>query len=67
MHQPVRILLTLLFLAGVPAASMAQATAAGDTEKTLYALGVVLSRNLAPFALTPAEVDIVNAFCREVI
>lgn len=60
MHQPARILLTLLFLAGTPAASMAQGTAAGDTEKTLYALGVALSQNLAPFALTPSEVDTVN-------
>lgn len=60
MHQPARILVTLIFLAGAPAASMAQGAAAGDTEKTLYALGVALSQNLAPFALTPSEVDIVN-------
>jgi len=32
-----------------------------DDDKTLYALGLAMSRNLATFALTPAELDIVVA------
>ncbi len=32
-----------------------------DEEKTIYALGVALARNLAPFSLTPAEIELVKA------
>ena len=32
-----------------------------DEDKTLYALGLAMSRNLATFTLTPAELDIVVA------
>ena len=32
-----------------------------DQDKTLYALGVALANQLAPFALSPAEVDMVKA------
>lgn len=32
-----------------------------EDDKTLYALGLALSRNLAPFNLTPQEVEIVKA------
>lgn len=60
MHQATRTLLMLLYLAGAPAASLAQERASGDTEEALYALGVAMSQNLVPFALTPSEVDIVN-------
>ncbi len=31
-----------------------------DEEKTLYAIGVAISRNLAPFSLTPEEVKMVQ-------
>jgi FKBP-type peptidyl-prolyl cis-trans isomerase len=34
---------------------------ATDEAKTLYAIGVVVGRNLSPFALTPAELAIVKA------
>lgn len=43
-----------------PVASNAQSGAAKDTGKTLYALGVYLSQNLAPFNLTPSEVETVT-------
>jgi len=32
-----------------------------DQDKTLYALGVALANQLTPFALSPAEVDLVKA------
>src|SRR5204862_2471694 len=32
-----------------------------DEQKTLYALGLVLAQNLATFALSPAELEIVKA------
>jgi FKBP-type peptidyl-prolyl cis-trans isomerase len=32
-----------------------------DDEKTLYALGLVISNQLSPFKLTPAELDLVKA------
>ena len=34
---------------------------ATDEQKTLYALGLVISRNLSPFNLTPAELALVQA------
>jgi FKBP-type peptidyl-prolyl cis-trans isomerase FkpA/FKBP-type peptidyl-prolyl cis-trans isomerase FklB len=57
-----RLLLSLLVVLG----AIRPAGAAGpvlDTEdkKTLYALGLALSRNLTPFALQPAEVEVVAA------
>ncbi len=42
------------------AAAPATASSASETEKTLYALGLAVSRNLSMFALTPAEVKIVQ-------
>ena len=47
-------------------ASVAAVYAAGpnpktDDEKTLYALGLALSRNLAQFNLTPSELELVQA------
>ena len=50
---------------GGGAAPAAAASPAGpmdpaDVKKTLYALGVALSKNLSSFNLTPAEVDVVK-------
>lgn len=50
-------------VAGVAALSLAGAAAAAptletDEQKTLYALGATLARNLAPFGLTPEEIEI---------
>src|SRR5579864_1669365 len=36
-----------------------------EEQKTLYALGLMLGRNIAPFALTPEEVEIVQAGLRD--
>jgi FKBP-type peptidyl-prolyl cis-trans isomerase FkpA/FKBP-type peptidyl-prolyl cis-trans isomerase FklB len=57
-----RTVLVLLLLA----AFTAPAWAAGpelksDEDKTFYALGLAISRNLAPFSLTPAELDLVKS------
>ena len=44
-------------------ASPAQAGAAGlttDEQKIIYALGLVMARNLGPFDLSPAEIEIVK-------
>ena len=38
-----------------------------DDEKTIYALGVTLGRNLEPFALTPQELEFVIAGLRDEI
>jgi len=46
----------------IPAACAKQAPKpATDDEKTLYALGVLLSRNLEAFALTPKEIELVKS------
>ncbi|HEU5197833.1 MAG TPA: FKBP-type peptidyl-prolyl cis-trans isomerase [Methylomirabilota bacterium] len=48
----------VLCLAAVPVAAQELKT---DQEKTLYALGVAIAGQLAPFALSPAEVETVKA------
>ena len=42
-------------------AAAAPGAPAGDKEKTLYALGLIISRNLGAFALTPAELSAVQS------
>ena len=49
--------------AATPAAAAATAapgTLATDDEKTVYAMGLAISRQLAPFNLTPSEIEIVR-------
>lgn len=48
--------LALLGLLAVPAAAQEMS----DEEKTLYALGMIMSQNLGPFGLTEAEVALVS-------
>ncbi len=43
------------------ASSGGAVTLASDDEKTLYALGLIVGRNLSSFNLTPKELDIVKA------
>jgi FKBP-type peptidyl-prolyl cis-trans isomerase FkpA len=43
-----------------PAAATATGTLATEEDKTLYALGLVLGRNVTDFALTPRELEIVR-------
>lgn len=50
-----------LSLVAVTAAGAAGPDLASDDQKTLYALGLVISQNLASFNLTPTELDAVLA------
>jgi len=61
MHTAIAIILTALYFLCSPAPSTAQS----DTDKTLYALGVAMSQNLAAFNLSPAEVAVVNKGIKE--
>jgi FKBP-type peptidyl-prolyl cis-trans isomerase FkpA len=58
MHRFVMIALVLLVAAASPAAAQDLKT---EQDKTLYALGVALSDRLTPFALSPAELELVKA------
>jgi FKBP-type peptidyl-prolyl cis-trans isomerase FkpA len=61
-----------LLLAGIPflgackpqggeaPASPAASTLATDQDKTVYAMGVMMGRNLVPLSLTPAEIEIIK-------
>jgi FKBP-type peptidyl-prolyl cis-trans isomerase FkpA len=53
---PVMLIVCLLAAAPVFAADPKT-----DDEKTFYAIGLALSRNLAQFSLSPAELDLVKA------
>ena len=55
------VMATILVLAGATAASGAGPVLKTDEQKTMYAIGIVLSQSLAPLNLTPAEVDLVKA------
>jgi len=57
-HFFVAVLLAALAL---PTAFAKSPKLTTDADKTLYALGVLLSRNLASFELTPQEVELVKA------
>ena len=57
MHRLVIAVLALCIVAG-PAAAQELKT---DQDKALYAIGLSLSERLGPFALTPAEVELVKA------
>jgi FKBP-type peptidyl-prolyl cis-trans isomerase FkpA/FKBP-type peptidyl-prolyl cis-trans isomerase FklB len=56
-----RALVAVVSLLVVHAAPVAAQELKSDQDKTLYALGVALAGQLAPFALSPAEVDLVKA------
>jgi FKBP-type peptidyl-prolyl cis-trans isomerase FkpA len=57
-------LLALLLVLVLPAPGLAQAPAAGapqtDEEKILYAVGLVMSRSLRQFDLSPAELEFIH-------
>jgi FKBP-type peptidyl-prolyl cis-trans isomerase FkpA/FKBP-type peptidyl-prolyl cis-trans isomerase FklB len=61
MRNAISFLLLTLLVSGARPALAAGPELATDDQKTLYALGIVISQNLAPFALTPAELEIVRA------
>jgi FKBP-type peptidyl-prolyl cis-trans isomerase FkpA len=54
-----RIFAAALVMIGLVATSVRAADPQTDDQKTLYALGLMISRNLAPFALSPADLDFV--------
>jgi FKBP-type peptidyl-prolyl cis-trans isomerase FkpA len=54
-------LLALVLLLVLPAGVAAAQEPKTDQDKTMYALGVALANSLTPFALTPAELDMVKA------
>ena len=56
-----RALVAVVALLVVHAVPVAAQELKSDEDKTLYALGVALAGQLAPFALSPAEVDLVKA------
>jgi FKBP-type peptidyl-prolyl cis-trans isomerase FkpA len=55
------ILVTVALLAGVATAYAGGPEPKTDDDKTLYALGLALSRNLTSLNLSPAELDFVKA------
>jgi FKBP-type peptidyl-prolyl cis-trans isomerase FkpA len=58
MKFAVKLCPVLLALVALQACSAEPKT---EDEKTLYAIGVAISQSLEPFALTPAELDMVKA------
>lgn len=63
-HPFVAAALLALATAQAPPAS-AEKVPTTDDEKTIYALGVSMARNLASFALTPAELEFLFAGVRD--
>jgi len=53
-------LLTTLLIVG-PAAMVRAADPSTDEQKTMYALGLIISQSLAPFTLTESELEFVRA------
>jgi FKBP-type peptidyl-prolyl cis-trans isomerase FkpA len=53
--------LSLLFALMFAVPASAQTELKTDEQKTLYALGLVLAQNLATFALSPADLEVVKA------
>lgn len=60
MRRNLLILMASCLIVANPAAA-AQPTPRTEQDKTLYALGVIISRNLQPFALKPGELEMVEA------
>jgi FKBP-type peptidyl-prolyl cis-trans isomerase FkpA len=55
------VVVTIIALAGVTTARAAGPVPKTDEEKTIYAIGVALGRNVVAFDLTPAEFALVRA------
>lgn len=68
MIRSIPILATaLVALAAVPTPATAQKAPTTDDEKTIYALGVSIARNIEPFQLTPEELEFLFAGVRDEI
>lgn len=59
--------LTTVFVSLWAAGAGAQNMPADEKDRTLYALGVAFSKNLAAFNLTAAEVDVVNRGIKDAV
>ncbi len=55
------VVLAIASLVGVQTASAGGPKLKTEEEKTMYALGVAMSQNLAPLSLTAAEIELVKA------
>ena len=55
------IVMTIVLLGGTSAGTAGAADPSTDDQKTMYALGMIISQSLAPFALTESELDFVRA------
>ena len=55
------IVIMITLLGGVSAGTAGAADPSTDDQKTMYALGMIISQSLAPFALTESELDFVRA------
>ena len=55
------IFLMIVLLTGASAVTTSAAEPSNDDQKTMYALGLIISQSLAPFVLTESELDLVKA------
>ena len=51
----------IVVLSGTSTGTAGAADPSTDDQKTMYALGLIISQSLAPFALTESELDFVRA------
>jgi len=64
MRRALVYLILVVLVAGFPSAASLQQLSADD-QKTLYALGRAMSQGLAPFMLSPAELEVVQSGLRD--
>jgi FKBP-type peptidyl-prolyl cis-trans isomerase FkpA/FKBP-type peptidyl-prolyl cis-trans isomerase FklB len=55
------IVIMISLLGGVSAGTAGAADPSTDDQKTMYALGMIISQSLAPFSLSESELDFVRA------
>jgi FKBP-type peptidyl-prolyl cis-trans isomerase FkpA/FKBP-type peptidyl-prolyl cis-trans isomerase FklB len=55
------IAIMIVLLGGASAVTAGAADPSTEDQKTMYALGMIISQSLAPFALTESELDFVRA------
>ncbi|HEY7128052.1 MAG TPA: FKBP-type peptidyl-prolyl cis-trans isomerase [Nitrospira sp.] len=55
------IVIMITLLGGVSAGTAGAADPSTDDQKTMYALGMIISQSLAPFGLSESELDFVRA------
>ena len=55
------IFMMIVLLSGTSAGTAGAADPSTDDQKTMYALGLIISQSLAPFSLTESELDFVRS------